>query len=61
MSGRFEPHLFRDIVIKSGTAKGDKGFKSHSIERDIPIKGGTAKGDKGFKSHSIERDLPARA
>ena len=38
MGGQIDPHLFRGIVTKSGTAKGDKGFKSHSIDPDFPGK-----------------------
>ena len=35
MSGQIDPHLFRGIVTKTGTGKGDRGFKSHSIEQDF--------------------------
>lgn len=38
MSGQIDPHLFRGIVTKKGTAKEDKGFKSHSIQPDFPGK-----------------------
>lgn len=38
MGGQIDPHLFRGIITKSGTAKGDKGFKSHSIDPDFPGK-----------------------
>lgn len=36
MGGQIDPHLFRGIVTKSGTAKADRGFKSHSIQPDYP-------------------------
>lgn len=35
MGGQIDPHLFRGIVTKSGTAKEERGFKSHSIQRDF--------------------------
>ena len=35
MSGQIDPHLFRGIVTKTGTAKGERGFKSHSIDPDF--------------------------
>ena len=38
MGGHIDPHLFRGIVTKSGTAKEGKGFKSHSIEQNFPGK-----------------------
>ena len=34
--GYIDPHLFRGIITKSGTAKKDRGFKSHSIQSDYP-------------------------
>ena len=36
MSGQIDPHLFRGIVTKKGTAKDKKEFKSHSIQPDFP-------------------------
>ena len=32
MSGQVDPHLFRGIVTKKGTAKEERAFKSHSID-----------------------------
>lgn len=32
MGGQIDPHLFRGIVTKTGTAKEERGFKSHSID-----------------------------
>ena len=38
MSGQIDPHLFRGIVTKNGTAKEGRAFKSHSIDPDFPGK-----------------------
>ena len=38
ISGEIDPHLFRGIVTKKGTAKEDKAFKSHSLQPDFPGK-----------------------
>lgn len=35
MSGQIDPHLFRGIVTKTGTAKEERAFKSHSIQQDF--------------------------
>ena len=38
MSEEINPHLFRGIMTKKGTAKEDKAFKSHSLQPDFPGK-----------------------
>ena len=38
MSGQIDPHLFRGIITKSGTAKKGTGFKSHSVDPHFPGK-----------------------
>lgn len=35
IGGQIDPHLYRGIVTKSGTAKGERAFKSHSIQADF--------------------------